>query len=129
LAGDIRNIPLALVKSKKKKTIDLNKYAMRITISELRRIIRSVISETGGGIIPKLPVIRNAMGPEMSDREQLGRLAKDRDPDEIAPHLTEPMYDDDDVWGPVPPTGENPYAIPDPYTKDTSVLPTPPIKR
>jgi hypothetical protein len=67
------------------------------------------------------------MGPETSDREQLGRLAKDRDPDEIAPHLTEPMYDD--VWGPVPPTGENPYAIPDPYTKDTSVFPTPPIKR
>jgi len=29
----------------------------------------------------------------------------------------------------VPPTGNDPYALPDPYAKDTGVLPTPPIKR
>jgi len=51
------------------------------------------------------------------------------DPDELTPHLREPIYDEEDCWGPVPPTGNDPYALPDPYAKDTGVLPTPPIKR
>ncbi len=83
----------------------------------------------GGSRLPRTPYIRNAMSPEMSDREQLGKISKGEDPDELSPHLREPVYDYEDCYGPVPPSGKNPYAIPDPYTKDTSPLPTSPIKR
>lgn len=105
---------------------------MKITIGELRKIIRSMVSETGGGTtLPKLPMIRNAMGPEFSDREQLGRIStKDmNDEEEVSPHLREPEYSEDECWGPVPPTQENPYTLPDPYTKDYHVIPTPQVKR
>jgi hypothetical protein len=103
---------------------------MKITINRLRQIIRNILIEAGGGTtLPKSPHIRNAMGPEMADREQLGKISKSRDPDEISPHLQEPQYSDEECWGPVPPTEENPYMLPDPYTKDTSPLPTSPIKR
>jgi len=105
---------------------------MKITLSELKKIIRSVIIESGGGTtLPKLPMIRNAMGPEFSDREQLGRIStKDTDEEDLtSPHLREPDYPEEETWGPVPPTGEDPYALPDPYTKDYGVLPTPSIKR
>ena len=84
---------------------------MKISIGNLRRIIR------------------NAMQPELSDREQLGKIAKPRDPNEISPHLVEPVYDYEDCYGPVPPQGKNPYTLPDPYNKDTSPLPTSTIKR
>lgn len=79
--------------------------------------------------MPRTPYVRNALGSSTSDREQLGRVAKPRDPDEIAPHLMEPLYDEEETWGPVPPTAPDPYALPDMFSKDTSVLPTPPIKR
>jgi len=104
---------------------------MKITVGELRSLIRSVLDEAAGGItLPHMPVIRNAMGPDFSDREQLGRISmKDKDDDEISSHLIEPVHQEEDCWGPVPPTGQNPYALPDPYTKDYGVLPTPPIKR
>lgn len=103
---------------------------MLLKIGELRKIIRKVIEEAGGGTtLPKSPYIRNAMQPDFSDREQLGRIAKPKDPDELSSHLLDPVYDMEDCYGPVPPTGKNPYALPDPYTKDTSPLPTPPIKR
>lgn len=103
---------------------------MRITIGKLRKVIRAVLSETGGGTtLPRMPIIRNAMQPDFSSREQLGKIAKDRDPDELAPHLLEPEVDFEDCYGPVPPTDKNPYALPDPYAKDTSPLPTSPIKR
>lgn len=104
---------------------------MKLTIAELRRIIRTSLVETGGGTtLPRTAAsIRNATAPDISDREQLGRIAKPRDPNEIAPHLREPLYDEEDCWGPVPPIAPDPYALPDMYTKDTSVLPTPPIKR
>jgi hypothetical protein len=103
---------------------------MNITIGELRRVIRRAILETGGGTtLPKAPTIRNALAPQMSDREQIGKIAKPRDPDEISPHLIEPIYDEEDTWGPVPPTAPDPYALPDMFSKDTGVLPTPPIKR
>jgi len=103
---------------------------MKIRISELRRIIREVILEAGGGTtLPRMPMIRNAMQPELSDREQLGKIAQPKDPDELSPHLREPVEDMEDCYGPVPPQDKNPYALPDPYNKDTSPLPTPPIKR
>ena len=71
------------------------------------------------------------MSPSMADREQIGRNSiKDiDDPDEVAPHLRDPLYDDEDCWGPVPPTAENPYAMPDVYNKDYNVIPTSTIKR
>ena len=104
---------------------------MKIKLGDLKNIIRSVIKEAGGGTtLPKLPMIRNAMGPEFSDREQLGRIStKDKNDDEISPHLREPQYSEEECWGPVPPTEEDPYMIPDPYNKDYHVIPTPQIKR
>lgn len=105
---------------------------MKISIGELRQIIRTSIVEMAGGItLPHMPVIRNSMGPDFADREQLGRIStKDADKeDELSPHLREPVNAEEDCWGPVPPGGHDPYALPDFYTKDYSVLPTPPIKR
>lgn len=105
---------------------------MRITIKELRRIIRGVVLEAGGGTtMPPRPVVNNPMSPSMADREQIGRISvKDVDaPDELAPHLQDPLYDEEDCWGPVPPKGQNPYAMPDPYTQDFNVIPTPQIRR
>lgn len=105
---------------------------MRITIKELRRIIRDVVLEAGGGTtMPPRPVVNNPMSPSMADREQIGRISvKDVDaPDELAPHLQDPLYDEEDCWGPVPPKGANPYAMPDPYTQDFNVIPTPQIRR
>jgi len=105
---------------------------MKIRLGQLRRIIREALVEAGGGItVPPRPNIRNAMEPSMADREQIGRISiKDKDdPEEISPHLQEPVYDEEDCWGPVPPKGANPYAMPDFYTKDYHVIPTPPIKR
>ena len=105
---------------------------MKITLKNLRSLIRSALLETAGGTtLPHMPRIRDAIGPDFADREQLGRISvKDADEeDELPPHLREPIYAEEDTWGPVPPTSENPYALPDPYTKDTGVLPTPPIKR
>jgi hypothetical protein len=104
---------------------------MKITIGQLRTIIRNTLLEAAGGTtLPHMPVIRNAMGPDFADREQLGRISKkDEDEGEITPHLREPLYDEEDCWGPVPPTQQNPYMLPDPYAKDYGVLPTPPIKR
>lgn len=104
---------------------------MKITVGELRSIIRAAIREGAGGItLPHMPVVRNAMGPDFADREQLGRVSmKDKEEDELAPHLREPVYSEEDCWGPVPPGGHDPYALPDFYTNDYGVLPTPPIKR
>lgn len=105
---------------------------MRIRMSELRKIIRRSLQEIGGATSTQpRPMDRNPMGPSMSDREQIGRISiKDKeDPNEVAPHLRDPLYDEEDCWGPVPPTAENPYALPDIYTKDYNVIPTPPNKR
>lgn len=105
---------------------------MKIRVRELRRVIRQVLREAGGGTtIPSRPVVNNPMSPSMADREAIGRISISSldDPDEVAPHLREPVYDEEDCFGPVPPTAENPYILPDYYSKDYGVLPTPPIKR
>jgi hypothetical protein len=105
---------------------------MKIKLGELRQIIRSAIAEAAGGItLPKNPVIRNAMGPELADREQIAKMSATSivKYDELSPHLKEPIYDEEDTWGPVPPTGNDPYVMPDPYSKDYHVIPTPQIKR
>lgn len=88
--------------------------------------------EAGGGTtLPPRPVVNNPMAPSMADREQIGRVSvKDKDdPEELAPHLMEPEFEQEECWGPVPPTAPNPYAMPDFYSKDFNVIPTPPIKR
>ena len=92
---------------------------MKITLGELRRIIRKVIIEAGGGI-PHMPMVRDSMGPEFADREQLGRIStKDKDEEDLtSPHLREPDYPEEETWGPVPPTGEEPFAHLDSYAKD-----------
>lgn len=105
---------------------------MKLTIGQLRRFIQEAIREGAGGItLPHMPVVRNGMGPEFADREQLNLVSRKDidDPDDVAPHLRRPIYDEEDTWGPVPPTGKDPYVLPDPYVKDSGVLPTPPIKR
>lgn len=105
---------------------------MKLTVGRLRRLIKEVLEEAGGASpTPPRPNVRNAMAPSMADREQIGRISiKDKDgPEEISSHLQEPVHDEEDCWGPVPPTAQNPYAMPDFYTKDFNVIPTPPIKR
>jgi len=105
---------------------------MKLTLGKLRSIIRKVIVEGAGGTtLPKTPMIRTATGLEFSDREQLGRVStKDvDDEDDVVPHLREPVYQEEDCWGPVPPIQQNPYVLPDPYAKDYNVIPTPRIKR
>ena len=104
---------------------------MRITIGELRRMIRASLREAAGGItVPRQPTTSNPMAPSMPDRERIGKNSiRQMDPDDVSPHLREPVYDEEDCWGPVPPTGANPYAMPDPYAKDYHVIPTPQIKR
>jgi len=101
---------------------------MRTTISELRKYIRRVIAEAGGGV-PMRPALatRNPMSPDMVDREQLGYLA-DKDyevDDDVSSHLRDPVEDPEDCFGPVPPTNSEPYVTQDPLVRDSSPLPTP----
>lgn len=105
---------------------------MKITLGELRKIIRQSLLEAGGGTtMPPRPTVRNPMSPSMADREQIGRISvKDKDdPEELSPHLREPVYDEEDCWGPVPPVAPHVHAMPDFYSQDYGVLPTPSIKR
>lgn len=70
------------------------------------------------------------MSPATADREQLGRLTTgDGDEEELAPHLRDQVLEPDECWGPVPPVNGDPYVGQDPYARDTSPLPTSPIKR
>lgn len=105
---------------------------MKITVRQLRKLIRSALKEGGGGTtLPSRPVVRDPNSPSMADREQIGRNSiKDiDDPDELAPHLREPVFDQEECWGPVPPVAPSPYVSADPYTNDYHVIPTPQIKR
>ena len=106
--------------------------AMRIRLGTLRRIIRRSLMEAGGGTtMPPRQTMVDPMTNTMADREQLGRnsIRDLDDPDEVAPHLREPVYDEEECFGPVPPDAPNPYAMPDPFTQDFNVIPTPQIKR
>ena len=106
---------------------------MKIRVGTLRQLIREAILEAGGGItMPTRPMVRNPMAPSMSDREQIGKnsLKNIDDDEEIAPHLIEPTYNEEDCWGPVPPTGDNnPHASMDFYNTDFNVIPRTPIIR
>lgn len=104
---------------------------MRITVGQLRNIIRGVIRESGGGWPRKpQPYTRNAMSPDINDREAMGKLQFGTpEEDELPPHLREPTEDPEDCYGPVPPTAEEPYVSQDPYVRYSSPLPTPGIRR
>lgn len=104
---------------------------MKMTMRQLRRIIRECLAEAGGAVATKPRATEtNPMSPSLPDREELGRNSiRDLDVDEVSPHLREPMYDPEDCWGPVPPVGDNPHVGPDPFTRDYHVIPTPQIKR
>lgn len=105
---------------------------MRLTVGKLRKLIRSTLLEVGGGVsIGTRPTTSNPAVSSIADREQLGKISlKDiEEPDEVAPHLTDPTYNREEVEGPVPPTGKHPYASPDPYNKDYHVIPTSTVKR
>lgn len=105
---------------------------MIIRVRDLKRLIRHQLIEIGGGTstTPR-PLAGDPMSSSLSDREQLGRnsIRSLDDPDEVAPHLQEPVYDEEECWGPVPPKAPSPHAMPDPLNKDYHVIPTPTIKR
>ena len=105
-------------------------------------LVREALAVEWAGAPPTKPMfdyINNPMSPSTNDREALGYLADDpadvdpNDDDELPDHLRQPQEDPEDCFGPVPPVNANsdyPYAeVPDPLTRDTSPLPTPPIKR
>lgn len=105
---------------------------MIIKLSELRTLIRSVLLEVGGASPrPARNVTNNPSVSSMSNREQIGKISVKQltDDEEIAPHLQDRIYDEEDCQGPVKPSGKNPYALPDFYAKDYGVLPTGTIRR
>jgi len=109
---------------------------VKITLNELRNIIRKVLIEAGGGTPTRtMGAGRNPMSPEKADREALSFLADNPtdidldDDDELPSHLRNPLEDPEDCFGPVPPVQGDPYVMQDPFARDTSPLPTPPIKR
>lgn len=111
---------------------------MRITLRQLRQAIREALVREWAGAPPTKPMfdyVNNPLAPDTSDREQLGYLAdhpSDVDPndeDELPDHLRNPQVNPEDCWGPVPPKQGDPYVQQDPFARDTSPLPSPPIKR
>jgi hypothetical protein len=103
---------------------------MKITLGQLRAIIREVLRESGGGVSrPPQPYTRNALSPDINNREAIGRLQTGTPDEELTSHLVEPEVDPEDCWGPVPPTAEDPHVWQDPFVKWHSPLPTPSIKR
>lgn len=72
--------------------------------------------------------------PYGANREEITSLgSKDDDSEEISDHLIiddeNEFQEDEDVFGPVPPTGPKHYVTNDPFTRDYFVLPTKPIYR
>ena len=103
---------------------------MKIKLGLLRKMIREFLLEAGGGTtVPLNRIVHNSPGADFRDREQLGKISKNTGENEISSHLQDPLYSEEDCWGPVPPTQENPYMVSDPYSKDYHVIPTPQIKR
>ncbi len=104
---------------------------IRITISELKRVIKRVLSEAGAGAASNKPMFSgtNQKSNDVINREQLGYLA-DQDTDtmnsegdeDLPSHLRYPEEDFEDDYGPVPPTESgNMYTVQDPLTKDVNV--------
>jgi hypothetical protein len=106
---------------------------MNITVGRLRKMIREALIREGGGApaTKPRPYVRNALSPATADREQLGRQSsKDIDTeDELSPHLRDQTEDPEDCYGPVPPTQGDPYVNQDMFVRDSSPLPTQPIRK
>jgi hypothetical protein len=106
---------------------------VKISINNLRKLIRLVIQESGGGwASPPQPAGGTPFNTDINNREQLGNL-KSGTPieDELSPHLrdADEQPDFDDEYGPVPPVQGDPYVSQDPFVRSYSPLPTPGIKR
>lgn len=108
---------------------------VKLTARQLRSLIREVLALEWASAPPTRPMfdyMGNPLSPATNDREQLGYLSDptvDDDEDMMSGHLNEPQEDPEDCWGPVPPVQGDPYVMQDPLARDTSPLPTPPIKR
>jgi len=104
---------------------------VRLRLGRLREIIRRSLTEAGGGwASPPQPAGRNSFSADINNREQIGRLESGTPvDDDLPPHLRDPQEDEEDCYGPVPPTGEEPYMIQDPYVRGSSPLPTPGVRR
>jgi hypothetical protein len=108
---------------------------VKLTIRDLRKIVKSVLREAGGAAStkPMFGAINDPLSPATSDRESLGYLADNPrgvDPnDQLPAHLREPLETPEDCFGPVPPVGEDPYVMQDPLVRDASPLPGPRINR
>lgn len=109
---------------------------LRLTIGQLKRLVREAVALEWAGAPPTKPMfdyVNNPLSPDTSDREQLGYLAdnpSDVDPDDELPdHLKNPVEEPEDCYGPVPPVQGDPYVQQDPFARDTSPLPTPPIRK
>ncbi len=97
---------------------------MRMTLGELRSIIRAAMVTEKSNTRWLMPDEAEAQKRSAANREQLGSLAGDSG-DLVAPHLTQPQESPEDCWGPVPPTEPDPYVGQDPFVRDSSPLPTP----
>ena len=64
-----------------------------------------------------------------TDLGDLRTVDTELEDEQIAGHLRDPFADVEIDYGPVPPTAEEPYTTSDPLARDTSPLPTSPIKR
>ena len=103
---------------------------MKITIGRLRGIIRQAILESGGGYSkPPQPFTGTSLSSDINNREALGRLEFGEPEEQIADHLMEPDLTPEDCWGPVPPQKKDPGVYQDPFSRDFSPLPKPPIQR
>ncbi len=108
---------------------------MKLTIKHLRSLVKEALASEGAGGMPSKaePFIGDETGSQWNSREQLAALRNHdldtEEGDELPPHLREPMYDDDECFGPVPPDAPPPSILSDPFVRDSSPLPTSGIRR
>lgn len=104
------------------------------TLGHVRQLIRNTLTEAGGAKATKpQPYDGDKPGPGHAYSEELGSLASyDIDTDngsDVSSHLRDPQYEEEDCYGPVPPNAEQPYAIDDPFVRDSGPVPTPGIRK
>ena len=105
---------------------------MKTTIGEIRQLIREILKEISAGSMAASRLTGpGSGGSRIFDREQLDKISTSSlgDPEELSPHLREPVEDEEDCWGPVPPVADPVGSITDPFSQDYHVIPTPNIKR
>ena len=97
--------------------------------------LRSMLVVELDGRWPGGPVVRDAMSPGTTSREQIGSLAGNvpmdaaDDPEGLPDHLLQPTVSPEDCFGPVPPAAEDPGVHLDPYARDTGPQPMPGFRR